>query len=63
MYIQTMMNCFGKLEDVYNTGANDIYVVKDKLGKQILLPGIPDVIKETDLENKKIIVHIIEGLI
>ena len=53
----------GKLEDIYNTGSNDIYVVKDELGKQVLLPGIKDVIKQVDLENKKIIVHLIEGLV
>ena len=52
----------GKVEDIYNTGANDIYVVKDELGKQILLPGIEDVIKEVKLEDR-IIVHLIPGLI
>ncbi len=50
----------GNLEDIYNTGSNDIYVVKDENGKQILLPGIPDVIKEVDIENKKIIVHLLK---
>ncbi|MBR3002305.1 MAG: 16S rRNA processing protein RimM [Clostridia bacterium] len=53
----------GKLEDIYNTGSNDIYVVKDELGKQILLPSIKEVIKKVDLENKKIIVHLLNGLI
>ena len=53
----------GKVDDIYNTGSNDIYVVKDELGKQILLPGIEEVLKQVDLENKKIIVHIINGLI
>lgn len=53
----------GKVEDIYNTGSNDIYVVKDELGKQILLPGIKDVIKNVDLEGDKIIVHLIPGLI
>ena len=53
----------GKVDDIYNTGANDIYVVKDELGKQILLPGIKDVIKEVDLESEKIIVHLIPGLV
>ena len=52
----------GKVDDIYNTGSNDIYVIKDELGKQILLPGIPDVIKKVDIENKKITVHIIPGL-
>ena len=53
----------GKVDDIYNSGSSDIYVIKDELGKQILLPGIKDVIKEIDLENEKIIVHIIKGLI
>ena len=48
----------GKLDDIFNTGANDIYQV----GK-ILLPGIDEVIKEIDTENKKITVHIIKGLL
>ena len=53
----------GVLQDIYNTGSNDIYVVKDELGKQTLLPAIKDVIKEISLEENKIIVHILNGLI
>ena len=53
----------GKLDDVFNTGSNDIYVVKDELGKQILLPAIKEVIKNVDLENKRITVHLLEGLV
>ena len=53
----------GNLEDIYNTGSNDIYVVKDEKGKQILLPAISDVIKQIDIENKKIIVHLLNGLV
>lgn len=53
----------GKLEDIYNTGSNDIYVVKNELGKQILLPAIEDVIKNIDMDNKKVIVHLISGLV
>lgn len=52
----------GKVDDIYNTGSNDIYVVKDELGKQILLPGIKEVIKEVKLDEK-IIVHLIQGLV
>lgn len=52
----------GKVDDIYSTGANDIYVVKDDLGKQRLLPGIKEVIQETNLEEGRIIVHLIEGL-
>ncbi len=53
----------GKLDDIFNTGSNDIYVVKDELGKQILFPAISDVVKDINLEEKKIIVHILNGLI
>ena len=53
----------GKLEDIYNTGAKDIYVVKNELGKTVLLPGIPEVIKEVNLEEKRIIVHLLKGLV
>ena len=53
----------GEIIDVFSTGSNDVYVVKDNLGKQILLPAIKDVIKNVDIKNKKIIVHLLEGLI
>lgn len=53
----------GKLEDIFKTGSNDVYVVKNELGKQILLPAIESVIKQIDLSNGKIIVNLLEGLI
>jgi 16S rRNA processing protein RimM len=53
----------GKLDDIYNTGSNDIYVVKDELGKELLLPAISEVIKEINLQEEKIVVHLIKGLI
>lgn len=53
----------GQIVDVYPTGANDIYVVKDDKGKQVLLPAIGDVIKKVDIESKIMIVHLLEGLV
>ena len=53
----------GSIVDVFSTGSNDIYVVKDELGKQILLPAIKDVIKNVDIKNKVITVHLLEGLL
>lgn len=53
----------GTIKDIYNTGANDIYTVKTEDNKEILLPAISEVVKDIDLENKKIIVHILKGLI
>ena len=52
----------GKIDDIFSTGSNDVYVVKDELGKQILLPAIKDVVKNIDIENGKVIVHLIPGL-
>ena len=46
----------GNLIDVFPTGSNDVYVVKDDLGKQILLPAISKVIKSIVIENEKIVV-------
>lgn len=53
----------GKIIDVFPTGSNDVYVVKDELGKQILLPAISKVIKHVDITNKKMIVNLIKGLV
>lgn len=53
----------GYLEDIFPTGSNDVYVVKTQDGKQILLPAIKSVIKNIDLQTKKITVKLIEGLV
>lgn len=53
----------GNIIDIFPTGSNDVYVVKDELGKQILLPAIGKVIKNVDVEAKKMIVKLIPGLI
>ena len=56
-------NLLGTIVDVFPTGSNDVYVVKDELGKQILLPAIGSVIKKVDIPNKKMKVNLIEGLV
>ena len=53
----------GKVDDIYNSGAQDIYVVKDELGKQILLPSIKEVILDIDIEKQKVTVHLLKGLV
>ena len=52
----------GKIADVFNTGANDIYDVKREGKKNLLLPVIDDVVKNIDIEGGKVTVHIMEGL-
>ena len=71
-YIVDLLECevvtvdgefLGKMDDVFNTGSNDVYVVKNEEGKQILLPAIKEVIKNVDIPNRKITVKLMEGLI
>jgi 16S rRNA processing protein RimM len=55
----------GKVEDVLQTGANDVLVVRiqDEPPKQLLLPDIPDVVLEVDLEAGRIVVQVPPGLV
>ena len=53
----------GTLKEVLQPGANDVYVVENKAKQEILLPVIPDVVKQVDIEGKKIVVKLLEGLI
>lgn len=53
----------GVLNEIIETGANDVYVVKKESGGEILLPAIPDVILETDMNDRVMKVHLIDGLV
>ena len=52
----------GTLKDVLETGANDVYVVAMKDGKELMLPAIGDCILNVDLEQGRMEVHVLEGL-
>jgi 16S rRNA processing protein RimM len=52
----------GKIAEVLETGANDVYVVRNT-EKEILLPAIPDVILKINMEERIVTVHLIDGLI
>ena len=52
----------GKITDVLQTGANDVYVV-DNGAKEVLIPVIKDCILETDPEKGFVRVHLLKGLI
>ncbi len=54
---------FGTLKDILATGANDVYVVSREDGTEALLPAIKDCVKEIDMEQKVITVHIMDGLL
>ncbi len=52
----------GVLTDVIETGANDVYVVTMADNKEVLLPAIKQCILGIDMENRKMKVHIMDGL-
>ena len=52
----------GTLTDVIETGANDVYVVKMENEKEVLLPAIKQCILDVNIEEERIRVHIMEGL-
>ena len=53
----------GVMTDVIETGANDVYVVKNSEGEEILFPAIKDCVTEVDLENGVITLHVMDGLL
>jgi 16S rRNA processing protein RimM len=55
-------NPLGVLAEIIETGANDVYAVRDDSGTEILLPNIPSVILELDFARRLMKVHLLEGL-
>jgi 16S rRNA processing protein RimM len=52
----------GTITDVLDTRANDVYIVNDGT-REILLPAIPDVVREINLERGEMLVELIDGLV
>lgn len=53
----------GELVEIIETGANNVYVVRNQAGKELLLPAIPSVILELDPARRLMRVHLLEGLV
>ena len=53
----------GKIADIVETGANDVYVVRDADGNDVLLPAIPPVVLDINLADRQMRVHLLAGLI
>ncbi|EGF87213.1 ribosome maturation factor RimM [Gemella haemolysans] len=53
----------GEISEILTPGANDVWVIKSQNGKEILIPYIEDIVKKIDVENKKIDIEVMEGLI
>ncbi len=53
----------GTLKNVLQTGANDVYEVERRDGGDVLIPAIRQCILDVDVENAKMTVHLLEGLL
>ncbi|MBN1484427.1 MAG: 16S rRNA processing protein RimM [Chloroflexia bacterium] len=51
----------GEVEEVWPTGSNQVLLVKGRQG-ELLLPAIDSVVREVDLAQGRILVHLLEGL-
>jgi len=56
-------NFLGTLTEILETGANDVYVVTDSAQHELLLPAIPEVVLDVDLEAKMMKVRLLPGLV
>ena len=52
----------GVLEEVLDLPAHDVYLVREG-EREILLPATEEVVKEIDLDQRRMVVHLIEGLV
>ena len=52
----------GKLKEIIETGANDVYLIKSPKYGEILIPAIKEVITEINLQEKKMFIRLLPGL-
>ncbi len=60
--ITTGGDIVGTVEEIFETRANDVYIVK-KGDREYLIPAVKEVIKKIDIPNNRIIIEIIDGLL
>ncbi|KXH79959.1 ribosome maturation factor RimM [Sporosarcina sp. HYO08] len=53
----------GTVTEILETGANDVWTVTPEIGKPSYIPYIEDVVKEIDVEEKRIVIEPMEGLL
>lgn len=71
-YFHEIMGCtvfgidgqeIGVVTDILQTGANDVWTVTPEKGKAHYIPYIEDVVKEVDVDEKKIVIDVLDGLL
>ncbi len=53
----------GTVTEIITTGSNDVYIVRNEDGGEILLPATTEVVRTIDVESQRIVVNLIPGLI
>lgn len=53
----------GEIKEILTPGANDVWVVKRKGKKDVLLPYIEEVVKKVDVKEKRVVIFPMEGLL
>ena len=53
----------GQIVDIIVTGSNDVYIIKNPEGSQVLIPAIKDVIKQIDLIRRTMHIDPLPGLL
>lgn len=54
---------FGTLKDVIETGANDVYIIQSKDHGEVLVPAIKECIIDVNVEEQKMVIHLMDGLL
>ncbi|HHY36997.1 MAG TPA: 16S rRNA processing protein RimM [Firmicutes bacterium] len=61
--VETMEEeALGEVVEILTPGGNDVYVVQDREGNEVLIPAIKEVVREIDLERGLMRVELLEGL-
>ena len=56
-------NIMGVISEVYQTGANDVYEIKRADDTTFLIPAIKQCVLDVDIENKRMTIELMEGLV
>lgn len=54
---------FGVMKDVLETGANDVYIIDSLKHGEVLVPAIKQCILSVDMEEGRMVIHLMEGLV
>ena len=60
--VSTSGEPIGTVKEVFETGANDVFVV-DVGGREVLVPAVDHIVKDIDVKGRRIVIEVLEGLL